>query len=116
MRKRAIAALAASAVALSLPLSSCAFMGKAWHSNCEVTAKDQIMEMRDGNSSRVKRVSTTCGSFNVEDAIEVGHFNSWDLWQKLEVGKIYDIQTGGARAGFLSMFPVVLQVTDTGKR
>ena len=48
----------------------------------------------------------------MSDAISVGQFDSWDTWQKLEVGKTYDLKTGGPRIGFFSVFPVVIEVRD----
>lgn len=113
MRKRAIAMLAGGAVSLV----GCAAQNQEWHTGCTVTAKDILVDISgsDGNTSttRTKRVSTDkCGSFDVSDALSVGQFDSWDLWTKLEVGKKYDIKSGGYRVGFFSMFPTVLEVKD----
>ncbi len=101
---------AAAAIAGAAAVSGCATSNQEWHNGCKVVAKDTLYSSTEGNTTRTKRVTTSCGSFNVEDAIEVGHFNSWDLWQQLEVGKTYDLFTGGPRVGFFSMFPVVLEV------
>lgn len=106
MNMRALAA----AVAAGVALSGCAATNQQWHANCEVSAKDIITEIHGGTSTRTKRVSTSCGPFDVEDAWEVGQFDSWDLWQALQVGKTYDIKTGGKRAGAWNMFPTVIEV------
>ncbi|ARQ95496.1 secreted protein [Mycobacterium phage Shandong1] len=101
---------AAVAVAATLTVPGCASSNQQWHNGCTVKAKDTLYSSSDGNTSRTKRLTTSCGSFDVEDAVEVGHFTSWDLWQQLEVGKTYDLFTGGKRIGWLSMFPTVLDV------
>ncbi|QIG61569.1 hypothetical protein SEA_XIMENITA_60 [Mycobacterium phage Ximenita] len=101
---------AAAAVVTTLTVPGCANGNQEWHSGCTVKAKDVLLSGSNGDTSRTKRLTTTCGSFDVEDAIEVGHFNSWDLWAQLEVGKTYDLFTGGPRIGFLSTFPIVLDV------
>ncbi|QFG09441.1 secreted protein [Mycobacterium phage Yuna] len=103
-------AAAAAAVVIALGTAGCATSEQQWRTGCEVQAKDILLGGSDGNTTRTKRLTTSCGSFNVEDAIEVGHFNSWDLWTQLQVGQRYDLFTGGPRIGWLSAFPVVLEV------
>lgn len=102
----------ALSVAAVVTLSGCAAMNQRWHENCTVNAKDVLYSGSDGNTSRTKRLTTSCGSFDVEDALSVGQFDSWDTWQHLEVGKTYDLKTGGPRIGFFSVFPVVIEVRD----
>lgn len=99
-----------TAVALGLSLSACATQNQEWHRSCTVQGKDTLYSHSEGTSRRTNRVSTSCGSFNVDDAWEAGSFNSWDLWAGLEVGKVYDIKTGGYRTGWADMFPTVLEV------
>lgn len=106
MRKSMIGA----AVIAGLTLSGCANMNQQTHRNCEVRSKDVLYNVSEGTTDRTKRVSTSCGTFDVEDALEVGHFNSYDLWTSLQEGEVYDIKTGGHRIGFLSTFPIVLEV------
>lgn len=88
-------------------------MNHQMHANCRVTGKDQLYSAsgdKNGSSTtRTKRVSTSCGVFNVEDSIG-GGFSSYDNWAKLEVGKTYDIETGGFRVGIFGSFPVVTRV------
>ncbi|ASR85655.1 hypothetical protein SEA_AMGINE_54 [Mycobacterium phage Amgine] len=106
--KRAAAGVAAGAVAAAV-LSGCSSLNQEWHNGCKVTGKDTLYSSTDGNTSREYRLSTSCGPFVVEDTL-AGGFNSWDTWQALEVGKTYDIRSGGFRVGFLSSFPSVLEV------
>ncbi|AXQ53070.1 hypothetical protein SEA_RANDO14_50 [Mycobacterium phage Rando14] len=109
MRKRLAAVAVATVAVITLP-SACSLVNQQEHTGCTVTAKDTLYEANDGNATRTKRVSTTCGSFDVEDSI-AGGFNSWDLWQQLEVGKAYDLKTGGYRFGLTSTFPTLLEAT-----
>ncbi|AXH67862.1 secreted protein [Mycobacterium phage Bromden] len=102
-----------AAVAVGLSMSGCATQNQHWETGCKVTSKDMIYSSTDGNSSRKKRISTSCGAFDVEDAWEAGSFSSYDLWSKLEVGKTYDLKVGGIRNGFFSMFQTVLEVKES---
>lgn len=109
MRKITIGVMSA-AVAVAA-LAGCSTMNQEWHSNCTVTEKERLVQ--EGSSS-TKRVSTTCGAFDVSDSIG-GGFNSYDTWAKLQIGKSYDIKTGGYRHGWASSFPTVLEVREAGK-
>lgn len=108
-----IAAVAAAAAVMS---TGCAAANQKWHSGCRVLAKDTLTEVHgsNGNTStkRTNRLSTSCGPFNVVDAWAAGVTESWDLWQSLQVGKTYDIKTGGFRLGLLSEFPSVIEVRE----
>ncbi|WNM68993.1 hypothetical protein SEA_TRIBLETROUBLE_52 [Mycobacterium Phage TribleTrouble] len=109
MKIKALAAVAAVTVAAA----GCSMTNQQWHNDCRVVGKDIFTDVSgsNGNTSttRTKRLTTTCGSFNVEDTL-AGGFNSWDTWQSLTVGKTYDIRTGGIRLGVASMFPTVLEI------
>lgn len=109
MRKR-LAVVAALIVASGL--SACATQDQHWETGCTVTSKDILYDHSEGTPSRTKRLSTTCGAFNVEDAREAGAFNSYDLWAQLTEGKTYDLKVGGMRNGFFSIFQTVLEVKD----
>lgn len=110
MRNIIIAAVAAGA---ALAAAGCSTANQQWHSACTVTAKDTVYDVSGDPpaTTRTKRVSTSCGSFNVEDSV-AGGFNSWDMWQKLQVDKVYDIKTGGYRFGLASVFPSVIEVRN----
>lgn len=107
MVKRLIAALAVFA---GLFFTGCATQNQHWETNCKVTGKDMLYDHDNGTTSRTKRLSTSCGVFNVDDAWEAGSFSSYELWAKLEEGKTYDLKVGGVRSGAFSMFQTVLQV------
>ena len=108
MRSKVIASTAILGLML---FSGCTMMNQQEHTDCLVQSKDIVLDgNEDGGIKKTKRVSTTCGSFDVEDNL-AGGFDSWDLWAKLEVGKSYDIKAGGYRIGFFSQFPHVLEVT-----
>ncbi|WVX89668.1 hypothetical protein SEA_FEYRE_49 [Mycobacterium phage Feyre] len=109
MKKR-IAIVAATAIGIVTLPAACSLQNQQEHTGCTVTAKDTLYSANDGNSTRTLRVSTSCGAFDVEDSL-AGGFNSWDLWQQLEVGKVYDMKTGGYRVGIVSSFPTLIEVT-----
>ncbi|OHU71356.1 hypothetical protein BKG86_17025 [Mycobacteroides chelonae] len=102
--------LAAAGVgALAVALTSCSTVNQEWHNACTVQSKDVLYSHVNGTSSREYRLGTSCGAFNVEDSI-AGGFNSWDTWDALVVGKVYDIHTGGYRIGFVGAFPTVIEI------
>ncbi|WP_099024344.1 hypothetical protein [Mycolicibacterium palauense] len=105
-----VAALAGVAAAASV-LTGCSLQNQQWHNDCVVIAKDVLYSSTDGNTSRDYRLSTSCGTFAVEDTL-AGGFDSWDVWQSLDEGATYDLRTGGYRVGFFSMFPSVIEVRD----
>ncbi|MDM3894794.1 hypothetical protein [Mycobacterium intracellulare] len=112
-RAAGITAVCVAIFVIALVIVGCSTMNHEMHHNCKVTGKDMLYNTsgdKNGTStSRTKRLSTTCGVFNVEDNIS-GGFNSYDLWAALEVGKTYDIETGGYRVGVLGNFPVATKV------
>lgn len=104
----------AGAVAVGLSVPSCAAFNQQWHSGCLVTDKETLYASGGGGMdfNYVRRLATTCGQFEVKDAIEAGVTTSYDMWAKLQVGKAYDLRTGGFRIGVVSEFPIVLEVRD----
>lgn len=100
---------AAGAGAVAAALTSCSLQNQEWHNGCTVQGKDVLYSHVDGTSSREYRLSTSCGAFSVDDSV-AGGFNSWDTWEALEVGKVYDIRTGGYRIGFVGAFPTVIEI------
>lgn len=111
MRKFAIVA---TALAILGVVPACSTMNSELHANCKVTNKDVLQQVRgDKHSTSThfeRRLNTTCGTFVVDDNL-VGGFDSYDTWTSLEVGKVYDITTGGYRNGFFDSFPSVTKVT-----
>lgn len=109
-----LAAGAAAAMAVVVAVPSCAAFNQQWHSGCLVTDKETLYVSGGGGVyfNYVRRLATTCGQFEVKDAIEAGVTTSYDMWAKLQIGKAYDIRTGGFRIGVVSEFPIVLEVND----
>lgn len=91
--------------------AGCSSMNHENHADCLVTHKEILYQTTDGNSKRIKRLSTSCGTFNVSDSL-AGGFNSYDTWEGLQEGKRYDIETGGFRIGLFDTFPIVTKVTQ----
>lgn len=110
MRKLLAAVMAAAA----LLVPGCSTMNHTVHTNCRVTNKDVLQKVEGDkhstSTSFERRLNTSCGTFIVEDSI-VGGFDSYDTWNQLEVGKVYDIETGGFRVGLFGSFPTVTKVT-----
>lgn len=102
-------ALVAAAATSAITLAGCSTMNREMHSGCRVTHKEILYSVSDGTSHRTKRLSTTCGTFNVGDSL-AGGFGSYDTWNQLEEGKVYDIETGGYRFGIFDQFPTVVRV------
>lgn len=107
--------LVAAAGALgALLLPGCSFMNHQVHPDCTVINKDAIQKVSgDKNGTHTsydRRLITTCGTFVVEDSV-VGGFDSYDTWNTLAIGKVYDIETGGYRVGVFGSFPTVTKVT-----
>jgi len=71
-------------------LTGCSSMNQETHTNCEVLHKERLLQ---GGNSGEKRVTTSCGVFTVEDSWS-GGFESYDVFNRLEVGKRYYIQAG----------------------
>lgn len=104
--KRLIAA--GMGAAAMFVFGACSNANQQWHRDCLAQAKDVLYTSVDGTSSRTKRLTTSCGAFNVSDSL-AGGFDSWDTWQRVEIGQRYDLRTGGYRIGFFDEFPVVLE-------
>lgn len=110
--KRALAGGAVFAATFLVP--ACSFMNHQVHPDCTVINKDSLQKVTgDKNGTHTtfdRRLITTCGTFIVEDSV-VGGFNSYDTWNTLAIGKVYDIETGGYRVGVFGSFPTVTKVT-----
>lgn len=103
--KRIIAA--AAVVVLASGLSSCSSLNR--HKEiCTVTDKDRVS---DGSGGSEMRVYTDCGTFVIDDNFVAG-FNSADRYAQLTPGKRYEIESGGYRSGFWSMFPSILDAKE----
>ena len=79
------------------------------HKACLVESKDRAGK-RDGGSDM--RVYTSCGVFEVSDAVLRGRFNSADVYAQLVEGRRYDVTTVGYRIPLISWFPNVLTASE----
>lgn len=79
------------------------------YSSCVVTDKDRVTS-RDGSSDM--RIYTDCGVLSVGDNIVHGVFNAADIYSGIKVGSTYDFKTTGFRIPFLSVFPIIYNVSE----
>jgi len=112
--RRAFIALALATMLAFVVLSAgCSTMNQKTHRNCTVTNKEQRQHVSgsdgDTHTSYQKLVSTSCGVFAVDDTI-AGGWQSYDRWSVIEVGKTYDITTGGYR--WWGGFPSVIGIKE----
>lgn len=80
------------------------YMNTQVYSNCTVTDKDRGFANKDRSNMRVY---TTCGTFEAEDLIFAGQFNSADIYGSMTTGDTFDITASGFRIPILSMFPII---------
>ena len=94
-------------------LVGCSMMNHQTHAHCAVTNKEQRQHVSgsdgDTHTSYQKLVTTSCGVFEVDDTI-AGGWQSYDRWAVIEVGKTYDITTGGYR--WWGGFPSVIGIKE----
>lgn len=95
----------ALAVGLCLSLSACSHVNVT-NEQCKVTGKESV----NTSESHQYRVYTSCGVYVVEDQMTRLNFNSADIYSRIEVGKTYQIESSGFRAGFLSMFKAINKI------
>lgn len=107
---RGLAALTIAATA-TLGLAGCGIQYDGGTTGCTVTDKYVALS----GKKTEKRISTSCGVFNVEDELSQGHWNSADLYGQLEIGKTYDFEAYGYRNGFLSAFPNVASAVEVSQ-
>lgn len=91
--------------ALALAMTACSYVNVTTK-QCKVTDKESISN-KEGHQYRLY---TTCGTLVVEDQLTRLNFSSADIYGGIEVGKTYNIVTGGFRIPFLSMFPSVVEI------
>lgn len=103
-------------VAIALIYAFAYFGSRTTVESCTVTSKDRgvsITSDGDGNttSSTNYRVYSSCGTFEVQDNLFLGKFNSADTYGALVEGETYDFDVIGWRNGFLSLFPNILETS-----
>lgn len=93
------------AISLLLSLSACSHVNVT-NETCKVTGKESV----NTSESHQYRVYTNCGVYIIEDQLTRFHFNSADVYSRIEVGKTYQIESSGYRVGFLSMFKAINKI------
>jgi len=106
MRKLFKTVIAASVVTIAaFGMTGCAQSNRLTDT-CTVEDKDRT---RNSDGGSEQRIYMDCGVFKVADNMIEGQWNSADLYQKLDVGTTYNIETIGWRNGFLSLFPNIVK-------
>lgn len=78
----------------------------------EIVVKDKYIK-RSGNSKSNDKyliVDENNNTYEITDLTWLGKFNSTDLYNQLDVGKKYKIETSGIRNGFLSSYPNINKI------
>ncbi|MFD5599889.1 hypothetical protein ACFWHR_07505 [Leucobacter sp. NPDC058333] len=108
-RKRAPGAFGCLAIVLLILLAGSIGITKSLHrvehTSCVVEEKDRAASEHGSDM----RVYTSCGIFAVADSIWLLRWNSADVYQQIEVGKTYDLETSGWRVPLLSWFPNIVK-------
>ena len=74
-----------------------------------VTGKDVITSGSDGNVSSKYLIYADNETFENEDALWYGKYNSSDVQRTLEAGKTYDLKVNGYRIPFFSVYRNILK-------
>lgn len=107
----AIALLLAAMVVGFLGIAIADYQTHHHPTGCVVNGKD-----RAGKDSEMRVYTDNCGVFVVQDATWIGHFNSADVYNSIEVGKSYDFDTIGMRIPLVSDFPNIITATPAVAR
>lgn len=78
----------------------------------EITVKDKYIKRSGSETDKYLVVDTEGNTYQITDLTFLGKWNSTDLYNKLDVGKTYKIETSGIRNGFLSMYPNINKVKE----
>ena len=80
----------------------------------EITVKDKYVKNGSGKSSSSKYlvVDTENNAYEITDLTFLGKWNSTDLYNQLDIGKTYKIQTSGIRNHFWSMYPNINKIDE----
>lgn len=69
----------------------------------EITVKDKYVKTYDEDGKYLV-VDTNNNTYEIEDLLFKGKFNSTDLYNKIDIGETYKITTTGYRMQFFSMY------------
>lgn len=78
----------------------------------EITVKDKYIKKSGSETDKYLVVDTEGNTYQITDLTFLGKWNSTDLYNELDVGKTYKIETSGIRNGFLSMYPNINKVKE----
>lgn len=76
----------------------------------EITVKDKYIKRSGSEKDKYLVVDTDGNTYEITDLSFKGKWNSTDLYNQLDVGKTYKIETSGIRNGFLSLYPNINKV------
>lgn len=98
-------------IAMIFILSGCISSNISENTSTETTneTSEEIIVVTDKwikrtNDKDLYMIGTENEVFKIEDNILIGKFNSSDIYNKIEIGKQYKIQTTGMRSNFMSWY------------
>ncbi len=78
----------------------------------EITVKDKYIKRSGSETDKYLVVDTEGNTYQITDLAFLGKWNSTDLYNELDVGKTYKIETSGIRNGFLSLYPNINKIKE----
>lgn len=96
------------AIVIGLIVGFCMWNYKITYGNVqtiEITVKDKYIKRSCSEKDKYLVVDTEGNTYQITDLTFKGKWNSTDLYNQLDIGKTYDIETSGIRNGFLSLYP-----------
>lgn len=78
--------------------------------NLEITVKDKYIKRSGSEKDKYLIVDTDGNTYQITDLGFKGKWNSTDLYNKLDIGKTYKIETSGIRSGFMSLYPNINKI------
>lgn len=78
----------------------------------EITVKDKYIKRSGSEKDKYLVVDTDGNTYEITDLTFKGKWNSTDLYNQLDIGQTYKIETSGIRNGFLSLYPNINKVEE----
>ena len=78
--------------------------------NLEITVKDKYIKRSGSDEEKYFVVDADGNAYQITDLTFKGKWNSTDLYNQLEIGKTYKIETSGIRNGFMSLYPNINRI------
>lgn len=76
----------------------------------EITVKDKYIKRSGSEKDKYLVVDTEGNTYQITDLTFKGKWNSTDLYNQLDIGQTYKIETSGIRNGFLSLYSNINKV------